>query len=100
MSNCDNMASALGITETRYKEIAETTYSIMKKNEGIRYSQAAEQVTKRLDLTTNEIFFLGVLLGGYAQFKVFVESMSGVFVDVEEFENVPKGTPVAKMAYA
>lgn len=90
------MTQALGISERRYLEIATAAQEIMDRGENIRYSQIAEQVTQKLDLTPNEIFFLGVVLGGYIQFRAFVD---GAIQELPEEMNVPKemeGRPVVK----
>lgn len=92
----DQMAQALGISDRRYEEIARTIKDVMDKNEGIRYSQIAECVANRLELNSNETFFLGVMIGGYIQFRTFVD---GAIQVLPEEMNVPKemaGRPVVK----
>ena len=95
ITSTDNklMSRALGITDRRYEEILNTVRDIMERNEGIRYSEIAAHVSSQLELSTNEIFFLGMALGGYAQFRFFVD---GMIQEVEEFENIPMGVPVVK----
>jgi branched-subunit amino acid ABC-type transport system permease component len=90
------MSRALGIPDRRYEEITNTIADVMAQHEDIRYSEIAEQVSQRLNLSTNEIFFLGVALGGYAQFRFMVD---GMIQSVEEVSNIPTeihGRPVAR----
>lgn len=92
----DQMAQALGISDRRYEEIAMTIKDVMDKSEGIRYSQIAECVANRLELNSNEVFFLGVMIGGYIQFRAFVD---GTIQVLPEEMNVPKemeGRPIVK----
>lgn len=90
------MTQALGISERRYLEMATAVQEVMDRGGAIRYTQIAEQVTQKLDLTPNEIFFLGVMIGGYVQFRAFVD---GMIQELPEEMNVPKemeGRPVVK----
>ena len=90
------MTQALGIPERRYLEMATAVQEVMDRSGAIRYTQIAEQVTQKLDLTPNEIFFLGVMIGGYVQFRAFVD---GMIQELPEEMNVPKemeGRPVVK----
>jgi len=95
-TNKEQMAQALGISERRYMEIASAVQEIMDRGVDILYTQIAEQVSQKLELNTNEIFFLGVTLGGYIQFRAF---MNGTIQEIPEEMNVPKemnGRPIVK----
>lgn len=89
----DNMSIALGISEKRYKEITNTMAAIMEKHQEIRYSEIAEQTNSRLDLTPNETFLIGYLLGGLSQFQFLV---NGVIQEMEDVSDLPKDVPLVK----
>ena len=90
--------SSLGISERRYRQIDETLQEIMSKNEEIRYSEIAEQASNRLDLSTNEVFFVGFLLGGFSQIEFLLDNS---IQEMSEESDLPKKLPVVnQMGYA
>ena len=100
----DNMLVSLGITEQRAKEILECFHSVGKKSSEIRYSQIAEEVSKRLDLSINEIFFVGYIIGEKTQMDLISKTFEEIFQHFNESniqEEIPGGMPIVnKMGYA
>jgi phosphohistidine phosphatase SixA len=82
----DNISTSLNISEQRHQEIINTIYDIMEKFPNITYTAAAEQITNRLELNTNEVFFLGVVIGHYSN----MNSLINFFESMRTFTNIPK----------
>jgi phosphohistidine phosphatase SixA len=84
----DNISTSLNISVQRHQEIINTIYDIMEKFPNITYTAAAEQITNRLELNTNEVFFLGVVIGHYSN----MNSLISFFESMRTFNNIPKNT--------
>ena len=82
----DNISTSLNISEQRHQEIINTIYDIMEKFPNITYTAAAEQITNRLELNTNEVFFLGVVIGHYSN----MNSLIDFFESMRTFTNIQK----------
>jgi len=98
-STCDKHAGrALGISDERIQQFEEVIQNILQKNERICYTRIGEIVSQQLDLNEKELFFVGMMIGGLAQFNMIVEGA----IRASEMMNIDDSpVPVVKqMAYA
>jgi phosphohistidine phosphatase SixA len=82
----ESLSLALNISAQRHKEIVNTIVDIMEKFPNITYSDTAEQLSNRLELNTNEVFFAGVVIGHYSN----MNSLMNFFESMRNFDNLPK----------
>ena len=82
----EHISTSLNISEQRHQEIINTIYDIMEKFPNISYTAAAEQISNRLELNTNEVFFLGVVIGHYSN----MNSLINFFESMKTFSNKQK----------
>jgi hypothetical protein len=93
-TNQDDMLKSLGISTRRCKEITTTVEQCHKTLPDARFSELAAAVSTRLELTQNEIFFLGYMFGGEGEHRLIMQAFEESILNIDN--GLLEGMPIVK----